>query len=174
MAYINALLEELKSRLPELEWKLSDFKTAISRSSLPIGLFRTRVELTGTACINEIKKDIQFLSQQENERSAHYLASKIHQKINVLVTLCQMTRQASKSENKVLFAVKKLSSRQQWVQSLEHDVNTLRAQQQALIKTLELKQQTSDTEAELHLLKELGEVERRLTLAKETLTRAVF
>lgn len=78
-----------------------------------------------------------------------------------------------KSEEKVSFGIKMLSTRQQWINDLEMEINKLVAQQQAMTKALEHHRHSHNSSAILHLKAELGEVERRLTLAKETLNRAV-
>ncbi|CEG58077.1 primosomal replication protein PriC [Legionella fallonii] len=173
MNYINELLVELTARLPELEWKISSFNLFLSSHDIPSGLFRSGPELTGEGCINEIKADIQTLSQQKNERSAHYLSNKIRQKVNVLVTLCQMESRKNKMEEKVHFGIKMLSTRQQWIATLEQDIKALEKQQLAMINTLEQMQRNSNITAILSLQGELGEVEKRLTLARETLNQAI-
>lgn len=173
MNYIDELLAELTSRLPELEWKVSSLNSFISSKSLPRGLFRSSSELTGLACVEEIKDDIQALGHQKNERSAHYLATRIKQKVNVLVALCQIEGRKNKAEEKVHFGITMLSTRQQWIESLEKEISTLEKQQQAMIKAFNQMKRSSDTPAVLSVQKELGEIERRLTLAKETLNQAV-
>ena len=167
------LLTELIARLPELEWKVSGLGTSFSPYSLPRGLFRADRELTGAACIAEIKTDIQALSQQQNERSAVYLAERIRKKINVLVALCQIHSRKNKADEKVSFGVKMLSTRQQWICDLESDIGGMERQQQAMLKTLEQMMRNQNTTATLQLKAELGEIERRITLAKETLNRAI-
>ena len=173
MNYIDELLAELTSRLPELEWKVSSLNSFISSKSLPRGLFRSSSELTGLACVEEIKDDIQALGHQKNERSAHYLATRIKQKVNVLVALCQIEGRKNKAEEKVHFGITMLSTRQQWIESLEKEISTLEKRQQAMIKAFNQMKRSSDTPAVLSVQKELGEIERRLTLAKETLNQAV-
>ena len=113
MLYISELLDELTARLPELEWKIGELNASFSNHSLPPGLFRRAIEPSGSACVAEIKTDIQALSQQKNERSAHYLAERIKQKINVLVALCQIQSRKTKPEDKNYFGIKMLSTRQQ-------------------------------------------------------------
>lgn len=171
--YINELLSELSSRLPELEWKLSNLGAFFSRRSLPRGLFSSNMELSGAACIEEIKSDIKVLSEQKNTRSAQYFAERIQQKINVLVSLCQINAKKNKPEGAVYFGVKMLSTRQQWIKTLENDIETLVTQQQAMLNALEQNKLSTNVEVMLSVQAELGEVERRLTLAKEELKRAV-
>ncbi|KTD55382.1 primosomal replication protein [Legionella quateirensis] len=171
---LDELLTELSSRLPELEWKISQLSSVISSHNLPKGLFRSGIELTGAGCVKEIQADIQALSEQKNARSAMFLAERIKQKINVLVALCHMNGRKRKPEEQVSFGVKMLSTRQQWIQSLEHEINTLTQQQKAMTKSLHHLTLGGNTNAILTLQAELGEVERRLTLAKETLNQAVL
>jgi hypothetical protein len=171
MNSIQELTSELFSRLPELEWKIT--RLNFSSTNVPRGLFRLGKELTGAACVTEIKEDIHNLSIQNNERSAHYLAERIKQKINVLVILCQMDSRKKKPLEQVSFGIKMLSTRQQWLQSLEHDIHLLTLQQQALSKALEQMKLSTNTTGLLNLKAELGEVERRLTLAQEALKQAV-
>lgn len=167
----DELLTGLIARLPELEWKISGL--GIANHSLPKGLFRTYRETNGSAYVAEIKEDLQSLSQQKNARSALYLAERIRQKVNVLVALCHMHKRRNKSEEKVYFGVKMLGTRQQWINDLEADIHVLETQQQAMHKTLEQMLRGNNAEAILQLKAELGEIERRLTLARETLNRAV-
>jgi predicted nucleic acid-binding Zn-ribbon protein len=168
------LLTTLISRLPELEWKMSSMDYAISNHSLPRGLFRVAVEPSASSCITEIKADIQALAEQKNERSAVYLAEQIRRKINVLVALCQVHSRKNKPEEKISFGVKMLSTRKQWVADLEAEIDTLVTQQQALSKTLEqMMTRHHNAAAILQLKADLGAIERRLTLAQETLSRAI-
>lgn len=171
----NHLLAELIGRLPELEWKINRFSGFFSSHHLPKGLFRSPGELNGSTCITEIKADIQALSQQKNERSAVYLAEQIWGKVNVLVALCQLYNRKNKTEEKIFFGMEMLSTRQQWINDLEVNRQGLEDQHNALTKTLQhmLEHINPNPEAILQLKSELGEVERRLTLAKETLTRAI-
>jgi hypothetical protein len=173
MSYIDELLTELTSRLPELEWKISGLNSLISSQSMPKGLFRSSNELTGAACIEEIQVDIQALSHQKNERGAHFLANRIKQKINVLVTLCRIEGGKNKAEEKKQFSVKMLSTRQQWIASLEKEVFTLEKQQHAIAKALIQMKRSTNAAAVLTVQGELGEVQRRLTLAREALDQAI-
>lgn len=170
--HIDILLHKLESRLPELEWKLSTLGTALSPKSLPRGLFRSHLEITASACIAEIKADIYTLARQKSEYGAYYLAQRIQQKINVLIILCHIQANKSKSAEKINFGLNRISTRQQWLQSLEKEINLLAAQQEAMAKALQQMQACSNTQSLLRLQAELGEVEKRLTLAKETFTRA--
>ncbi|CAM2750966.1 coiled-coil protein [Legionella steigerwaltii] len=161
------------ARLPELEWKINELGSFFSSHRLPKGLFRIDEGVSGVACIAEIKADIHALSKQQNRQSAFYLAERIRRKINVLVVLCQMHQTSNKPEEKRSFGIKMLSTRRQWINDLEAEIKTLEEQQQAMTKALEHLRHNHNSSAILHLKAELGEVARRLTLAKETLNRAV-
>jgi hypothetical protein len=168
------LLNDLTARLPELEWKINELGSAFSKYNLPKGLFRSKNELDGPACIAEIKTDIHALSLQKNERSANYLAERILQKVNVLVALCQILSRKPKVEDKSCFGVKMLSTRQQWIRDLEVKIQAMEAQRQAMGRSLEqMMRRNQQPEAILQLKAELGKIEQRITVAQETLSRAV-
>lgn len=171
---IEQLLHTLEARLPELEWKISSLvSTNFSTKSLPRGLFHSHIDASASACVNEIKADIQNLAAQKSQYSAYYLAQRINQKINVLVTLCHLQAKKPKARENISFGVNRINTRQQWLQSLQSDIDLLSAQQQAMHKSQQLMQQShADPKVLLNLQAELGEVEKRLTLAKETFARA--
>jgi hypothetical protein len=164
----KAILEELAERLPELEWKMNSLGALFSAYALPKGLFRPSMDGSATACIAEIKADIQQLTVQKNESSAYYLAARIQKKISVLVALCHLQANKPKVERKINFGLNKISTRQQWLQTLENEINLLTLQQEAQIKAIQQMQTRGDTQALLQLQVDLGDVEKRLTLAKET------
>lgn len=165
------LLADLSSRLPELEWKMKGLGPSFPVHNLPRGLFHTPFGFTGANCIAEIKADILTLSRQKNQRSSTYLALRIQQKINVLVGLCQINKNKPQPEEKASFGLSMLSTRQQWIASLEQEVESLSLQQQALLRASEQMKQTPNTQAQLSLQKELGELEKQLTLAREALAK---
>ncbi|WP_028388234.1 hypothetical protein [Legionella fairfieldensis] len=169
---IKSLLCELETRLPELEWKMKESASAFSMTSLPPGLFHLFQEPTPAACIAEIKENIQTLGRQKSECSAYYLAQRIHRKINVLVTLCYLQSKKPKVEENVNFNLNKISTRQQWLSSLEHTINELTIQREAMMNALKQMQIRGNTQAILTLQGEVGKIEKRLTLAEETLARA--
>ncbi|HAT6978214.1 TPA: hypothetical protein F8R96_03060 [Legionella pneumophila] len=173
MGYIDELLAELSARLPELEWKINGLSSSISIHNLPKGIFSSVIEFNGPACIKEIRDDIHALQRQKDESIACFLAERIQKKINVLVILCQMDKKNNKPETKVSFDLKTLSTRQQWIETMEQNICTLEEQHQAMRKTLEQMKSCSNPATILHLQTELGNVEKRLTLAKETLNRAI-
>ncbi|MFT4058680.1 MAG: hypothetical protein QM652_03930 [Legionella sp.] len=170
----NQLLNDLSARLPELEWKINELGAAFSAYRLPRGLFRTRNETNGSMYIAEINADIYALSQQTNERGANYLAQRILQKVNVLVSLCQIFSNKIQTGEKNYFGVKMLSTRQQWIHDLEVEIQTMEAQRQAMNRTLEqMLCRTHHPDAVLQLKADIGKIEQRLTLAQETLDRAI-
>lgn len=167
------LLSDLSSRLPELEWKVNELGSAFSSHNLPRGLFRAGREANGAGCIAEIKADITALAQQKQERSAEYLAERIQRKVNVLVKICQMHNRKPAAEKKAYFGVKMLSTRQQWIRDLEVEISLMEKQQQAMYLSLEQMMRRSHApDTVLQLKAELGKIEQRITLAKETLARA--
>ena len=165
--------EALWLRLPELEWKLQSSNTIIHQSLLPRGLFLRQTESNPRLYIEEIRSDILALQQQTNERGAYYLAARVSQKINVLVRLCQLQARKKIPAPKVHFGVQAISTRQQWLQSIEEDVKRLTAQQEALTLALKNRGVKSTPQVLLNLQAELGEVEQQLTMANEALARGV-
>lgn len=79
----------------------------------------------------------------------------------------------NKPESKISFDLTTLSTRQQWIKTMEEKICALEEQYQAMRKTLEQMKSCSSPATILHLQTELGNVEKRLTLAKETLNRAI-
>lgn len=173
MREIKALLADLSARLPELEWKISGLGTSFSNRSLPKGLFHSAREMNGALCIAEIKSDIRALSAQTNKLAAAHLAQQIQQKINVLVALCQINSKRNKPDERPHFGLDSLSTRQQWIQTLEADIQQLLNQRLAVQKALDSINLQSSPQIVLNLQAELGAIEKRLTLAQETLNRAI-
>lgn len=167
---IQALLLDLSERLPELEWKLGNLDKRFSPKILPKGLFRLGMEAESRDFIAEIKLDIQALAKRRDERSALFLAGRIQQKINVLVTVCQLYIAPAEKAAAISYNMNKLATRQQWLQSLELEVEVLDKQLQALLSA-QKKLVTNDKSAQLNLQAEIGEVQRRLTLARETFNK---
>lgn len=175
MNVICEMVESLSARLPELSWKLGLKYSVLNPKLLPRGLFKEQMEMTPQSCINEIKADLVRIGSIKNERSLSYMVDRVSQKIHVLVRLCQWAEEknaylpASPS-----FGMQVISTRQQWLAALREDIERLDAQCLALSHTLTLLKKGNDTKATLNLQSELGEVERRLTLARETLERATL
>lgn len=169
------LLHELAARLPELEWKINSLGSRLLTSSLPKGLFRSRLDMDAAACVGEIKTDLQRLANinKKNKLSANYLAGQIQQKISVLVTLCHLQAKKTKPEEKLVFGLDKISTRQQWIQTLEKEINHLTLQRDALANSLVQLKMRGTPQAILQLQSELGEIEKKLTQVKERLANRV-
>jgi hypothetical protein len=170
---INEIIQKLSARLPELSWKLNACYSVLPRKLLPPGLFRYQFEVTPQSCIDDIREDLERLGQQIHERSSSHLAEQVNKKINVLVQLCALKRDPKGAEPVSSFGVKTISTRRQWLRALEDDIFRLEAQQISLATALNQLKIESKLDATLRAQAELGEVERCLTLARETLKRAM-
>lgn len=162
---VGLSLKELEARLPELEWKMSSLGQTISTKLLPRGLFRLPAETSPVAFINDIKADLKYLSLHQSEYSGYYLAQRIQQKINVLVALCSLEKKPLTPKNQYLNII---TTRQNYVHDLEKEKIALLSQHQAMLERIE---QTKEEAFILRLKMELGEIEKRLTLIKETMDR---
>lgn len=165
----DGLLQELSSRLPELEWKINSLGIGLLANSLPRGLFQSRMDINAADCMAEIKADLQRLAEKRNELSAYYLAEQIRQKISVLVTLCHLQANKPKPREKLGFGLDKISTRQQWIQRLEEERKALILQREALASSLAQLKVRGSAQAILELQAELGDVEKKLTQIKEAL-----
>ena len=172
MTTIDASVQELSARLPELAWKLSTLYKEFNPTLLPRGLFQSQFEMTPTSCIDEINADLRLLSHHKNERSSRYLADRVNQKINVLVRLCRLHKDNKSIKQAPAFGVQSLSTRQQWLGTLQEEIDGLSSHQQALMIILSRLQTGQDSDAILSAQSDLGDIERRLTMARETLARA--
>ncbi|KTC76844.1 coiled-coil protein [Legionella brunensis] len=161
---IHSSLKELEARLPELEWKMSTIRHVFPTKNLPRGLFRLPEEAEPSAFIEDIKADLKTLAKHQSEYTGYYLAQRIEQKINVLVALCSLERNSSQ---KTKCSLQMITTRKTFVENVEKEISVLELQQQAIVKRLEQK----DERLSLSLKSELGEIEKRLTLAKEALAR---
>ena len=174
MNMIHESVDCLSARLPELAWKLGSRYVVLNPKLLPRGLFLERLEMTPQSCIDEINEDLQLLCDHKNDRSACYLAERVSQKINVLIRLCQMDVEKKSGAQPLPFGMQSISTRQQWLGALQDDITRLSVQHLALTATLGNLQKGQKLQAILSIQAEVGEVERRLTLARETLARATL
>jgi len=167
-------LETLSLRMPELAWKLSNLFTTINPNLLPRGLFNNQLEVTPKSCIDEINRDLDSLNKNKNERSSRYIAEQVVKKINVLVNLCKIKKEKTKTTCSIPFGVESISTRQQRILLLEEQIASLSAQLQALKSTLANKQVSAvEPIMILNLKAEIGEVERLLTLAKDQIAKYI-
>ncbi|ASQ44882.1 hypothetical protein [Legionella clemsonensis] len=162
---VGLSLEELEARLPELEWQMRDLGHMISTKTLPKGLFRLSEEASPAAFINEIKQDINSLTNYQNGHSGCYLAQRIQQKINVLVALCRLKVNPLPPPDN--YYLNMITTRQHYVEALEKEIASLSKQRQALKSRLEQINEAN----QLNLHAEVGEIEKRLTLAQEAILR---
>jgi hypothetical protein len=165
---ISALLQELQARLPELEWKMAKLGTSLSSKAFPKGLFRLSGDASPAAFVLEIKTDIQILANHQNNYSGYYIAERIHQKINLLVSLCRLQRDEFKKYEEYNY-LKMISTKQQFLQTLQKEITHLSEQHQALNNRLN---QSQSSLILLNLKTELGQLEKRLGAAKEAYDKA--
>jgi hypothetical protein len=165
-------LKQLSKRLPELEWQLSSLGNYINPKQLPRGLFREQLEYTPQSCALDVKHDLHILKSQTNRASAHFLAERIHQKINVLVRLCQTKIKVRVDAPLTTWGLRAISTRQQWLKTLEADVLRLSEQQTAMQTLIASMQAEYNAKALLVAQGALGDIERQLTMAREVLARA--
>lgn len=160
------ILDELETRLPELEWKLRLYLNGIPKTSLPRGLFQTK-DMQATPIINEIKSDIEILKQYEQTNIGFYLAQKIRRKIYVLVNLCFEKDAQQESIPKINF-LNRLQGRQQLIQAMQNHLMKLVEQKNALLLRLNRKNVTN---IQLALNKELGAIEKEITMTTEEIKK---
>ena len=172
MISIDASIERLAARLPELSWKLSAIGSTLDPKLLPKGLYRHRFEYTSESCIEEINTDLQAIKQQTNEQATHYIAERVVQKINVLVRICQQHARQKKTERQAPLGVQAISTRQQWLKTMQSEIEALSGQQEALMLAFNDFKLGENTQAMLRVQAELGQAEQRLTQAKETYERS--
>lgn len=169
-------LEQLRARIPELEWQLSKMDSCFPSSVLPKGLFRQPWDRPGSAYANEIKEDLSLLAsyskQAQNKTATQFLALKINQKIHVLVSLCKQYQRDNTGEKSTSYAITNISTRQEWLQNLETQIQAMHRQKEALLEALSQKKGQNDAISGLSLRKELGELEKKVTLAEETFVKA--
>jgi hypothetical protein len=160
---VTILLEQLKSRMPELQWQLNKIGYALNPTSLPKGLFAAEAE--PSAYIREIKKDIENLEQfQHNEKIALHLAQKIKQKIDSLVMLCHYKKNHLPPAPHQSFILDRMSTRQKWMNKMQKEIKILTEQQNSLNCTLKRLSDTLDKQQRLVLQGELVSIENQLSL----------
>ncbi len=168
---LNVLMAQLSERLLALDWQLSRHHAVLRAHQLPKGLFKQAYgdELISCDCVEEIRRDMDALMQQQEGRSARFIVDKINKKINVLVHLCQSSVEQKPSESSNVFNVSSLVSRQRWIQESQQHCERLELQHQALLNTAKHEAKSSDVTAELRRRQAISDVARQLTLAKEAL-----
>jgi hypothetical protein len=171
---MNEYIKALSARLPELSWRLGLLNYAEFNShKLPRGLFKKNLEMTPQSCIDEILDDLKLLETHRSQRSDQYLAKRVSEKINVLVQLCQMSKNSERVSPPFSFTVDSITTRQQWLARLTKEMAELRLQEEALMNRLAHLEKRDNPTVILNVQAELGEINRRLTVAQETLSRAM-
>lgn len=167
------MVKELSAKLPDLLWRMTKLKLNLHLKCLPEGLFTYTYDYTPQSCIDEITEELNVLANQSNQRSAYFLANRIARKINVLVRLCRIQEKKLDLQAPVkTFSIQAMSTRQQWLQTLEQDIHFLNEQQPALMARMERAKKEQDQQLILTLQMELGDLEKQMTLLKETWAKA--
>ncbi len=164
---IDPLIKAVETRLPELAWKISLLPHRMTLRALPKNLFALSPDAHPSACVAEIKEDLSRLyGFHHNEQKYCYLATRIEQKIEVLVRLCQIETKKQGSKLPSAQMMMRLCRRKHWVEELEQTINQFKQQYQHLKKkTMECK----DTEIQLAMQAELGVLQKKITLLEEKL-----
>lgn len=171
---LHKIAQDLIARLPELEWKINTLGSSFCTFQLPKNLFTIKDNITGSACIADIRNDICLLLNQQSSRCALFLAQRIKQKINVLVLICHIHPSKESAHEKMNFNLQTLSSRKQWVAECELQIANLQQQKYAIEQRLVRNTQKETAALILSLKAELGTVERQLSIAVESLNQTIF
>jgi ribosomal protein S15P/S13E len=167
------LANALEAKLPELIWRINALAINLNVIRLPEGLFNHAYDKAPEEYVNEIKTELKTLKHQNNEIAANYLARRIAQKIDVLVKVCRLNEKKEKKTDAMTgFSIKAMSTRQQWLKELESEIGVLTEQHKALSAHFRQAKHQKDTNVQLNLQADLGQLERRLTLAKEAWSKA--
>lgn len=153
----DLLLKQISQRLPELEWQLKKVEPAYLKASMPAGLFSSK------SYLEEIKSDIQSLSQQQSSTARQFLADRINRKIHILVSICVQAT-PRKEQEKPQFSLNAINTRHQWLQSMEKKIQQLTEQKNALLQSY---RQQKVVALQLKIQQELGILQQQLTLAEE-------
>lgn len=170
---LASILDELKSRLPEIEWALSMISPHFSKQLLPRGLFRYS-ETDASGYIDEVRVDLVRLAQEKNALIAEHLAKTIEQKINVLVLLCCQNLDKKAQVREDSFILDTITTRKEWYKNLEQKKASLTAQRDALCHTLKRKNSVDLKEEGFVLQAALGDIEKQLTLVQEKISELMF
>jgi len=165
-------LRKVVERLPELEWKLGALGRKLNVNALPRGLFHKVTNGCAKGFVDNIKTDIDEMQLELSGRRGRYLASRIEQKISVLVQLCQLHSKKTKTTDYVGASIQSLKTRQSWLQGLDDEMSKLSKQRQALVQRLHHINAEKNTELALTIHADIGKLEQRLSMAKEQFDKA--
>lgn len=169
---IKALLEDLESRLPELEWKISNLAHPLHASMLPRGLFNLAWDAPALAYIEVIKKDLYLLRQTTlSQKTAFFLAQTLHRKISVLVRVCQREEEKTWVISADFFKMKTMTTRPKWLEQLQKDIYFLEKQEKALQALLSHLEGERKEVLGKRVSSDLLKIKKRLDLAKDTYKR---
>ena len=171
MMRIQRLIEQLKSRIPELEWKISQLSANKSLWRLPRGVFRLKAGSPYLDYVLEIKKDLLQLESQQNSACQHHLAKQIENKISLLVRISLLQGTKNKTSTNAKGVIQRLSTRQQWLQDLNLQITKTTQQIAALKNQLSNRAIQKDTQAQLQLEHDIGQACEQLTLLQERYQR---
>ncbi|WP_133130865.1 primosomal replication protein PriC [Legionella yabuuchiae] len=162
--------EQLALRLPELLWRMNKVGLRIQEQVLPEGLFKCTGDDRPQSYIQEIKSDLSAIKHETSKNSTQFLANRISRKINLLVRLCRLHEKKLSPKCSAHLDIQTLATRQQWLQQLEQNIQSLSEQKESLARRLNHCQSASqqDQQAILILQRDLGEIEKQITLAQET------
>lgn len=155
--------------MPELAWQVSLLPHTMTLSTLPPNLFSLPRESHPSACLDELKRDLQRLQQlRQYEAEFNFLTRRIDQKISVLVRLCQIQQQKHKHDPVNARLMMRMCKRRQWVEEIEQQVQTLKLQQQQLHKQLE---KVTNADILLKIKSHAGDIQKQITTLEEKLTK---
>lgn len=164
MQTLEDLIQELEQRLPELAWRLQKINMAFLYKSLPQGLFTISSDASFSDYIQDITFELSRLQQASSPAIQQFLGDKIKRKVNVLVNICvQPQNKAATVETKL--NIKRFRTRHQWLQDAEKEIVQLKQQYTALLNTAN--RDYLNTAAQLNIQQELGELQKKITLAEE-------
>ena len=164
-------LKNLEDRLPELAWQLQKLGLSYVTQHLPKDLFPLKDTASIPAYINNIKLDIKALSAGQSFLTQQFIANRITRKINVLVSLCNQTLSPSIRPDNSSLDLQSICTRQHWIKKIEENIIQLNLQKNALLKVQQ--RPSLSIAAKLNLQKELGELQKLLTVAEETYAKAI-
>ena len=137
---------QLETRLPELAWKLNKLRHVALAQLLPQGLFRDMSAPTPHTLLDDVKNDLASFKQQVNPLCKQHIAQKIHQKIAVLVYLCQRySSDDISTAKKTTWHLQEMSTRQQLFDTLYRELEELKLQKHALQNSMAAQRSANKT-----------------------------
>tara|TARA_B100000949_G_C14205583_1_gene417947 strand:+ start:40 stop:582 length:543 start_codon:yes stop_codon:yes gene_type:complete len=167
------LIEQLKQRIPEMEWKINQLPPNKHLWRLPRGIFRLKAGSPYAFYITEIKEDIELLEAQTCPKRQWYLAKQIETKITLLIRISTLQNKNNTPSGNQNTIVQRLSTRKQWMEELEQRIDQITRQIVAMEQQLsKYTEQKKHLQTRLQLEHDIGEAHRQRTLLKEQYQRA--